>query len=365
MHEVDMTAHNQWGRRTKDETFSSFSTLIDYGRQKREKARQTTLGFDAFDVELHNDQVVLTKGSKKIGLSNWAFIQLCSRLGQKPAAIMDLPADLVVPILQYRLDMLVEREDARESKVLFSQEKDGLIVRAFNGSQYTRVWDYQVAEKLASLQTKGWDVPASYKSGEFGGDVTKCAGLYCGDRDMFCFLVNEKYRVNDGTDKGLAPGFYIGNSEVGAQGYNITSFWHRFVCGNHMVWGIQDIEKVRIRHVGEADQKAMDALTSQLDKYADTSRQFIEKGIKKAKAFEIADSEDGVVEEIFNRRHILPKRTIQAALAEATIFEEIDGNPWSAWGLAQGVSRVSQREDYASVRVGLDNATEKILALAN
>jgi len=350
-----MTAHNQWATRHKDETFTSTSAILDFCREKRDKARAATLGFADFDIEVHDDQVVLVKGSKKIGLTNWAFIQLCSRIGQKPSGLTDLPADLIVPVLRYRLNDLVEREDDRDSKVLFSQERDGLIVRAFNGSQYTRVWDYQVVERLAELTVKGWDVPAATKGSR--------KGLYCGDRDMFCFLVNEQFRINDGSDQGLSRGFFIGNSEVGAAGYNITTFLYRWICGNHMIMGMRDVDKVNIRHVGEADQKAMDALTAQLDIYANQSASFLEEKIRKAKAFEIADNEEDVVNTVFNKR-ILPRRAIIAALEEAAMHEEIDGSPWSAWGLAQGVSRISQREDHASVRVNLDKSTEKILALA-
>jgi hypothetical protein len=359
-----MAAHSQWASRPADETFSSQSKLLDFTRERRAKARATSLNFTDFDVENHNDEVVLTKGSRKIGFTNWAFTQFCARVGQTPTGVKDLPADLVTPVLQYRLDQLVDAGDVRDSQVLFSQESDGLLVRSFHGSQYTRVWDYQVVEKLSELTVKGWDVPPSYRPGVFGGEKERCAGLYCGDRDMFCFLVNEKSRIDDGSDKGLARGFIVSNSEVGASSYVITKFLYRYVCGNHMIWGMQDEQKFSIRHVGDADQKAMESFKVQLEDYAGQSASKLESGIKKAKAFEIGSSEEEVVDEVFKTR-ILPKRTIQRALEEAVIFEEIDGNPWSAWGLAQGVSRISQREDHASVRVNLEKATQKILALAS
>ena len=41
------------------------------------------------------------------------------------------------------------------------------------------------------------------------------AGIYASDHDMFAFLVNEEYRIDDGSDGGLARGFFVQNSEVG------------------------------------------------------------------------------------------------------------------------------------------------------
>jgi len=43
------------------------------------------------------------------------------------------------------------------------------------------------------------------------------AGIYASDHDMFSFLVNEEYRIDDGSDGGLARGFFVQNSEVGAE----------------------------------------------------------------------------------------------------------------------------------------------------
>ena len=196
------------------------------------------------------------------------------------------------------------------------------------------------------------------------GEKVDASGLYCGDRDMFVFMVNENSRIKDGTDQGLARGFFIGNSEVGAAAYYITSFLYRYVCGNHIVWDVNDVEKISIRHVGNADQKAMAALAIELDEYADSSTRKLEASIKLAQEFRIGKDAEEVEDILFRKHRILPKKTIVAALESAEVYADIDGDPFSAWGITQGLTRVSQEAEYASARITIDKAANRVLQMA-
>jgi len=360
------TASSQWANRPDDERFKSLASLLRYAKLKRERARYKVVLFDDFGVEADGDDVIMTKGRSKIKFTNWSFAQFCARMKVPPKFLSELPAELAVDVLRFRLQEREDAEDERESRVLFDFDKGDFTVRAFNGSRYTRVWDYQVVESLMGLTAKGWDVPPAYAGGTFGGEKIKGqSGLYCGDRDCFIFMVNEENRINDGTDEGLARGFFVSNSEVGAGSWAITTFLYAYVCGNHIVWGVEDVKHIKVRHVGDADTKVMDSLATQLGLYAEQSPKAIESSIKKAKEFDLAASDEEVEDLIFKLR-ILPRKVVRAALEDATEHESIYGaSPWSAWGLSQGVTRVSQREDFADSRVRVDQATDKILALVS
>jgi hypothetical protein len=280
------------------------------------------------------------------------------------SAQCELPAELAVDVLRFRLGEQKEEGDERENRVLFDYADGLYTVRAFNGSRYSRVWDYQVVESLTDLTAKGWDVPPAYDPNNFGGEVTKGhSGLYCGDRDCFIFMVNENNRIDDGSDNGLARGFFVSNSEVGAAAWGITTFLYAYICGNHIVWGAEDVSHIKVRHVGNADQKVMESLKTQLGLYAEQGSKKLEASIKKAKAFELGASDEEVEDLIFQLR-ILPRKIVRAAIEEATEYEDVLGaTPLSAWGVSQGVTRVSQREEFADSRVRVDQATEKILKL--
>jgi uncharacterized protein DUF932 len=167
--------------------------------------------------------------------------------------------------------------DNQSANVLFHQG-DGLVVRAFTSDRYSRIWNYEVLDRLIPLQEYGWRVPPARPArrsqagiriatkadvldgNKFGlsikqGDAIAPAGLYASDHDMFVFMVNERNRVKDGTSNGLAKGFFVENSEVGAASLSLTTFFYRVVCGNHIVWGATDVSELRIRHVGFADTR--------------------------------------------------------------------------------------------------------------
>lgn len=358
------TASNQWATRPNDERFKTLGSLLTYAKKKRSVARQSTMNFQGFGIDVDGSDVVMTKGSKTIGFTNWSFTQFCARVGAPPKFLSDLPAHLAVDILQYRLKKM--EVDGRESQVLFNYVDGKYTVRAFNGSTYSRVWDYQVVENLLNLTAKGWDVPPAYDASTFGGEVTTGhSGLYCGDRDCFIFMVNTKNRIDDGSDEGLGRGFFIGNSEVGAAAWARTDFLYKYICGNHIVWGAQNVSRVAIRHVGEADQKVMASMATQLKEYADQSPKPLEDAIRKAKAFELGKSDEEVEDLIFKLR-ILPRKVVRRSIEVASEYEDILGaTPWSAWGLSQGITRVSQEEQFADRRVQIDQATEKVLKLVN
>ena len=54
-------------------------------------------------------------------------------------------------------------------------------------------------------------------------------GLYCGEQDLFCFLIDPTgWAEIDG--EAFAPGFFVWNSEVGKRSVGISTFWFQAVC---------------------------------------------------------------------------------------------------------------------------------------
>ena len=58
-------------------------------------------------------------------------------------------------------------------------------------------------------------------------------GLYAGEQDMFCFLLDPAgWAEIDG--EAFAPGFFVWNSEVGKATVGISTFWFQAICQNHV-----------------------------------------------------------------------------------------------------------------------------------
>jgi hypothetical protein len=60
------------------------------------------------------------------------------------------------------------------------------------------------------------------------------------------------------------------------------TFLYQYVCGNHIVWGAKDVKELRIRHIGNADQRAFAELNVRLVEYADGAASEDEMLIKRA-----------------------------------------------------------------------------------
>lgn len=197
------------------------------------------------------------------------------------------------------------------------------------------------------------------------GDMIAPAGLYASDHDCFAFLVNERAQIEDGTGGMLSRGFFAWNSEVGAASFGLCAFLYRHVCGNHIVWDAKGVTEIRLRHVGNADGKAFRSIRGQLTQYADQSVSDQEAMIKRAREFNLGGTKEEVLDRIFKLRvPVLSKAKIEQAYTSTERNYPIDGSPRTAWGMAQGLTRISQATPYADTRAEIDRAAGKVLSIS-
>ena len=379
-------ASQQWSKRPADERFWNLGEMHRATKAYADASRTAENSYSELRAEADQGEVKLTgKSGVFARLTHWAFGQV-SRIAGAPAEYLrNLPATLAVQNLNHGLKK--KAQDAVDSKaaILFHQNGD-LVVRAINSEKYDRIWNHEIVGRLLPLEEQGWkvpparpvdssypgarkataaDVPARKAPGGLAievGDMIAPAGLYASDHDMFAFLVNEKARIADGTPEGLARGFFVENSEVGAGAFKLTQFLYRYVCGNHIVWGASDVREISIRHIGSANEKAWKNLRVQLVRYAEESASDLEAKIKKARTLEIAKTKDEVLDKLFGKR-IATLGTLENAYHIAESYSDVDGAPTTLWGMAQGLTRLSQLGPWADKRNELDRAAGKLLEI--
>jgi hypothetical protein len=268
-----------------------------------------------------------------------------------------------------------------------NQNGDGLLARAVTSTDYKRIWNSEITYRLLELPAKGWKVPPArparagqagtriatqadcLAASDFGlsiypGQQIAPAGLYASDHDLFVFLVNEARRIQDG-DGWLSRGFFLWNSEVGAASFGVMAFFYRHVCGNHIVWGAKDVKELRIRHVGADNvRRAFNTLRVDLIKYADRSESEDRAIIERAKTLELGGTKEQVLDRLFKLRiPALTQSIAERAYVETERNYPLDGNPRSPWGIANGITRLSQASSYADARVDLDKAAGKVMQI--
>lgn len=380
-------ANNQWANRPADERFWTVQEMLDKCKHYRMNAAEASVDIEKLTVVGQGDDMYLFGQEKQAKLTNWSFKQLCTRVKAPAGYLANLNSSVAAACINNGLSKL--EAGGHKSKALF-HSNGSYVCRAFTSDQYSRIWNFQICERLLGLESLGWRVPPARPAlhnqpgtrkataadvlalrGQSGlsiveGQDIAPAGLYASDHDMFAFMVNEDNRVADGTDGGMGRGFFISNSEVGAAAFKIKKFLYRYVCGNHIVWGAKDVEEIRIVHVGTADRRFGDALALELRKYANEAASVDEAKVKTVKAKMLGKTGEEVLDLLFGKK-ILGKADAEKSIEYAKIDADMYGHdPYSAWGISQGITSYGQvvSKGYADDRVEYDLAAGKVMQMA-
>lgn len=381
------TASREWATRPDDERFSNLADMAAKLRARRERCVEALVPSMALTVAptTDGDLGVVGPTGQTARFTNYSFGQMCRRAAAPAEYLATLPADLAARNLNSGLQR--RGADGGKDVNLLLMQPNGdptYRLRSAMTEVYDRAWDDRLLDGLQDLQTKGWRVPPARpcRSGQAGsrpataddvldgerfdlsvnvGDTIAPAGLYAGDRDMFVFMVNERVRVQDGTPGGLSRGFFLINSEVGLRSVGLVTFLYRHVCGNHIVWDARDVNNVRLPHVGQnVEGRALRMIPAAVDRHLNLAASIDEERIRRAQRHELGKDQKDVVRAARIKTD-LSARVLDAAYERS----EQDGeNPRSAWGLAQGVTRLSQSQSFAGRRTELDVAAGELLRVA-
>lgn len=378
-------AANQWATRPDDERFGSLAQLeratLEYALLSEEEGISQN--------QIHAQVIVDENGNKDLGIfiegidrtakfSNSGFRQLCAKIGAPPSYLSKLPHDLAATLINYG----VVKNPSDQNVVLLTKSEGNTFARSFTTNKYNRIWNYEIAGRLGTLNSE-WVVPPArparsdqkgtreataedvLRGNKFSlsvqeGDLIAPAGLYASDKDMFVFMVNEDRGIQVGNDI-LYRGFFVSNNEIGEGSLTITTFLYNTVCSNHIIWGARNVVEHRIKHFGSANDKWNQAWKKLVDQTNSSSR-FDEALISKAKTFELGEDKESVVDYVYSKRiQALGKRRIEKAFDTAVEYEDDHGVPTSLWGMIMGFTRNSQESPYADERDVIDRAASSLL----
>lgn len=218
-------------RRTTDECFPSLSALAEHCYRQREASREiwkppTELAAQTVDMS----RLVLAAGDDgAFQMNDWSFSQLCRLAGVGKETLNRLSPETAARAFQETLPQ------GKKPLQLFTE---GAALRSIHAASYTRLHN---SELLSVIQEYATDFEPPQKG------IDGKTGLYSGEQDLFCFLIDPGGWTEIG-DQAFAPGFFVWNSEVGCRSVGVETFWFQAVCQNHIVWDAVEVVEFSRKH---------------------------------------------------------------------------------------------------------------------
>lgn len=363
-----MQASRQWATRPADERFTSLDELVAHMSHKREISRSTVVSSRRLEAapiaedESRKSLVVVGPDGTPTVPTNWAFGQMAARVKAPAGYLRTLPADIAADAINYGMF----RRDIEDVGCLLRANGGPVELSAMTGPSYGRVWNADIAralrERFGDGVTGQFTVP-----GEFGkalSQVTKDnTTIFGSDRDMFVFLADEKNRITipdrrNGQSGEMSRGFFVWNSEVGAQTFGIATFLFDYVCCNRMVWGAQGYEEIKVRHTSGAPDRWIEEVAPAIESYANKSTQTITEAIAAAKDARLAPDR---VEDFLAKRYT---RSQAKAISMAHMADE-DRPIETLWDASVGATAYARGIKFQNERVEIERKAGQILALAS
>ena len=181
-------------------------------------------------------------------------------------------------------------------------------------------------------------------------------GLYCGEQDMFCFLIDPGGWTEIGGE-AFAPGFFLWNSEVGRRSLGIQTFWFQAICQNHLVWDAVEVVEFKRKHTTNVRDSLVEIrrIVGDLVARRDERRDGFSRAIDKAMRTQLGDDADDVLK-------ILRQRGINAKMANEAI--DLAQGRFTIFAMVDALTRLAGRIRNAGDRFEVDQRTGSLLALA-
>jgi hypothetical protein len=288
------------------------------------------------------DQLLLNVGDDGgYEMNDWSFGQLCRLSGIAKETVNRLTPDTAARVFQETLPR------GQKPLQLFTL---GGQLRSIHAASYTRLFN---ADLLDIVQETAVDFEPPPKG--FNG----ATGLYGGEQDMFCFLIDPAgWTEIDG--EPFAPGFFLWNSEVGCRSVGIETFWYQAICANHIVWDATEVVEFSRKHttnVHEALNEIRQAIEALVRK-RDERRDGFVKAVGQAMKTTLGSDTDEV-------RKILTEKSIPRATAKEAI-EMVEGKGrFTIFAMVNALTQIARRMVNAGDRMQLDQRAASLMSLAS
>ena len=342
-------AHDELFRRHPDERFASFDELWQHCYNQKEASQDRWDSPSELTIRPATTSLELAVGDTPLRLNDWSFSQLCSLARVSKETVNRLCPDTASRVLQETFP--------RGSKPMqtFSQ---GDTLRSIHGTSYTRLYNVELLSLVREFATdfqppQQATVPDNEKS-----QMNPATGLYCGDRDMFVFLLSPTDWIEI-EGEAFCPGLFVWNSEVGKRTVGIQTFWFQAVCQNHIVWDAVEVVDFSRKHTANVHEALnhIRNLIEQLVTRRDERRDGFVEVIRKAMHTHLGQTSEDVLK-------VLGEHGITKTLANEALRLAQQQGGFTIFAVVDALTRLAQKHENAGDRTAADVRSASLLALA-
>lgn len=202
------------------------------------------------------------------------------------------------------------------------------------------------------------DSPPDFTPPQKAMDGTS-TGLYCGEQDMFTFLIDPAWLGRKLMARHLLPGFFLWNSEVGSHTMGVQTFWFQKVCQNHIVWDAVEIWSLpaNTRPTSGKVFLPLVRIIEGLVAKRDSRRDGFVNVMRRAMVEQLGENSDEVTKE-------LVEHDIRSVLRQGRIGDCQNSGGFTIFSLVDALTRLSQQAKHAGDRAELDLRIGQLISLA-
>ncbi|MBX3353958.1 MAG: DUF932 domain-containing protein [Phycisphaeraceae bacterium] len=337
--------HRELFRRTPDESFDSLDALWQHCQRQKSESQDIWEQPEALRPVVVDNRLELgVAGGSTRRLNSWSFTQLCQLAGVSRETVNRLTPQTAATVFEETMPP--------KGKPL-QVHVQGPLARSVHAASYTRLHNIELLSVVREFAT---DFQPPQQAG--GEESSGGTGLYCGEQDMFCFLVDPAGWTEIGGE-AFAPGLFLWNSEVGKRSVGIQTFWFQAICRNHIVWDaveVIDFSRKHTANVGEAVGEIR-RLIHRLVERRDERRDRFAEVLAKAMQSSLGHDEEEVSK-------VLSRHGITRALAKEALTIARQSGRFTIFSVVDALTRLSGQIVNAGDRTEADQAASSLLALA-
>lgn len=368
-------AHAQWANRPADQRFRTLDDLAQSVMNRRMRSRSVDVDTLRTAVSSNGDLLTVNGSVAPCTPTHWSFGQLSTAIGAPAGYLRTLPADLLVKNINHGLQN-GDRQSLKFMTIAPDQAGAPAKLQAITSTTYGRIWDADTVgavQRIVERSGGKFSNPLAYAHrGDPNGfstidtSRTERSGLYASDRDCFMFMIDGGSFLDAGPRARLNRGFFVWNSETGSRSFGLCTFLFNGVCGNHLVYGAQDVNKLVIRHTSGGPYRFDSQATPHLLSYANASAAPLEATIRRATEKILWTGNDNDLPLLYNTLAKSGAKFSKPEVASAIAFAKSEeGDCRTLWQLTQGFTAYARGFDWVDARVDLEARAGKLLSLVD